>query len=67
MDYLSKTPVPDLGTFKLLVLGIQESPKTRQVIAIGFGYFQELEGKMLLLKTPHTLDTGTGGIELELT
>lgn len=31
------------------------------------GFFQEFEGKTLLLKIPHTLDPEPGGLELGLT
>lgn len=31
------------------------------------GYFLVLEGETLLLKTPHTFDTGLGGIKMKLT
>lgn len=37
------------------------------VIATALGFFQEFEGKTLLLKIPHILDTEPGGFELGLT
>lgn len=36
-------------------------------IDITFGCLLEFEGKTLLLKTSHALDTGLGGIKLEVT
>lgn len=36
-------------------------------IATALGFFQEFEGKTLLLKIPHTLDPEPGGVELGMT
>ena len=53
--------------FELLVRGAQKIPLAGKAIAIVLGCLPELEGKTLLLKTPCTLDTGRGGISVELT
>lgn len=45
---------------KLLVRGVPESPKSVQAITTALGCAPELDGKILQLKTPHTLTTGHG-------
>lgn len=52
------------SVFELLVREVQSTPK-QQATAVTFGCFLELEGMSLFLKTPHTLDTGHAGLELE--
>ena len=57
---------------KSLVLGIRNPGESRGSsdnvdIATALGFFREFEGKTLLLKIPHTLDTEPGGSELGLT
>lgn len=49
--------------FKLLVRE-PKTPTTIWAIAVAFGCFIEVEGKVLPLKIPHT---GVGGIMLEVT
>lgn len=50
--------------FKLLVGGSAKTLTTIWAIAVAFGCFLEVEGKVLPLKIPHT---GVGGIKLEVT
>lgn len=53
---------------ELLFEGIHESPKTIQATDTAQCYLpQKLKSKPLLLRTPHTSDTGLGGIKLKLT
>lgn len=62
-DYLKQTPaIGGKSPLKLLIRIVQEIPQTTQVIC-----FPELKGETLLLKAPHTSDTGLGKIKLELT
>lgn len=63
MDYFTKTPETGMGN--LLSRDVQESPQTVETVAIALGCPPELEGKTLLLKTPHTSDTGLRGIKVE--
>lgn len=48
-----QNPVPELET-SLLVIGVQETPKTIKAIAIVPGCLLELEGKSPLLEAAHT-------------
>jgi hypothetical protein len=57
----------------LSVRGVQETPKTIELITGALYGFPEsiwewlLAGKILLLNTPHTVNTGLGGNKLEPT
>lgn len=53
--------------YKLLIMGIQETPKTMDAIAIVLHYLSELEVKSLLLMVPYDFDRELGEIELVLT
>lgn len=44
--------------FKVLVKVDEQSPATVQAFTVALGCLSEVEGKWLLLKTTHTLDTG---------
>jgi hypothetical protein len=44
--------------------GVQGSPNTIYAVAVASGCLPEA---VLLLKTPHILDIGPGGFEMELT
>lgn len=44
---------------ELLAQGVQETPKTLQVINVALDWFPKLD-KSLLLNIPHTLDVGLG-------
>lgn len=56
IEYLTKTSDPSMKkkpSFQDVGRGIQESLKTVQAIAAAFSCLSEVEGKSLLLKTPH--------------
>lgn len=53
--------------YKLLLRGVNESLKTINAITIVLGYTPEIAGKILLLNTPYSFDTGLEEKELELT
>lgn len=47
-------------------LGVQDSSKIIKTLAIALGCRPEVEGESLLLKTPSTLDTELGRLQLDL-
>lgn len=56
MDCQIKNPVPNVGYLSLsLVRNVPETSKTMKEIAISPCYSAELDFKILLWKTPHTL------------
>lgn len=57
LDYLT-APALGMGEppFKSLIRGLEDTPQIIWPTAIALGCLPELEGKTLVLKTPHTLD-----------
>ena len=69
INCLKRIPVPGIGDFlkRSWVGGAQASSPDNIGFAMAFACLPELEGKALLLKTGHSLETGLGEVELELT
>lgn len=67
MDYLRKNAKCDKTPFKLLILGVQETPKAVQTIILALACLPEVEGKFLLSNIPSILNIRLGGSKLNLT
>lgn len=57
----------DKTPFKLLIVGVQETPKTVQAIILALACLPGVEGKFLLLNIPSILNIRLGGSKLNLT
>lgn len=68
IDYQIKGSIPGVCClFGLVGQGGPISPQIVQFIVIDLGYPPELDGEVLLVKTPHTQVTGYGKTKLILT